>query len=36
MNLKSIIKRSLVTISITLLPTLLKAADVTIEILNKL
>ena len=36
MNLKSIIKRSLVTISITLLPTLLNAADVTIEMLNKL
>ena len=36
MNLKSIIKRSLITISITLLPTLLNAADVTIEMLNKL
>ena len=36
MNLKSIISRSLVTISITLLPNLLNAADVTIEMLNKL
>ena len=36
MNLKSIIRRSLITISITLLPTLLNAADVTIEMLNKL
>ena len=36
MNLKSIIKKSLLTISITLLPTLLNAADVTIEMLNKL
>ena len=36
MNLKSIIKKSLITISITLLPTLLNAADVTIEMLNKL
>ena len=36
MNLKSIIKKSLITISITLFPTLLNAADVTIEMLNKL
>ena len=36
MNLKSIINKSLITISITLLPTLLNAADVTIEMLNKL
>ena len=36
MNLKSIIKKSLIIISITLLPTLLNAADVTIEMLNKL
>ena len=36
MNLKSIIKKTLITISITLLPTLLNAADVTIEMLNKL
>ena len=36
MNLKFIIKKSLITISITLLPTLLNAADVTIEMLNKL
>ena len=36
MNLKSIIRKSLITISITLLPTLLNAADVTIEMLNKL
>ena len=36
MNLKSIIKQSLITITITLLPTLLNAADVTIEMLNKL
>ena len=36
MNLKSIIKKSLITVSITLLPTLLNAADVTIEMLNKL
>ena len=36
MNLKSIIKKSLLIISITLLPTLLNAADVTIEMLNKL
>ena len=36
MNLKFIIKRSLITISITLLPTLLNAADITIEMLNKL